>query len=143
MSEPSHAPFDQPSLKHGQFCWTEIASSDAGKCREFYSEIFGWKFLHEGGPDAGLPYHEFSTGGNEPVGGMYAINPEWFDGNPPPPHFMSYVAVDDVDQNAKVAEELGATITRGPMDVPGVGRMCILQDPTGAMIATFKFTNKG
>ena len=45
MSEPGHAPFDQTSLKHGEFCWTEIASTDAKKCKEFYSKIFGWKFL--------------------------------------------------------------------------------------------------
>jgi len=54
---------------------------------------------------------------------------------------MIYVAVDDVDENAKLAEELGAKIIRGPMDIPNVGRMAIIEDPTGAMIATFRMKN--
>ena len=72
---------------------------------------------------------------------VHQINPAWFGDNPPPPHFMTYVAVDDVDENSKLAQELGATIIRGPMDIPNVGRICIIQDPTGAMISTFRMKN--
>jgi predicted enzyme related to lactoylglutathione lyase len=122
--------------REGSFCWTEIASNDADKCVDFYANVFGWKF--KGGDAApGMDYREFSTGGDRPVGGLYQIDPAWFGNNPPPPHFMSYVAVDNVDEKARLATELGATIIRGPMDIPGVGRMAIIGDPTGAMIATF------
>ena len=126
--------------RQGSFCWTEIASNDADKCVDFYRNVFGWEF--KGGDAApGMDYREFTTGSDRPVGGLYQIDPKWFGDNPPPPHFMSYVAVDDVDENARVATNLGATIIRGPMDIPGVGRMAIIKDPTGAMIATF--TMKG
>ena len=54
---------------------------------------------------------------------------------------MIYVAVDDVDENAKLAVELGGTIIKAPMDVPNVGRMAIIQDPTGAMFSTFRMQN--
>ena len=138
MSQPEHEhpPIEFTQMKHGQFCWTEIASNDAEKCMDFYSNVFGWKFKKSDA--AGMQYNEFSTGGEQPVGGLYQIDPKWFGDNPPPPHFMSYVMVDDVDATTKKAEDLGATITRPPMDVPGVGRMSIIQDPTGAHIATFK-----
>lgn len=125
----------------GTFCWTEIASTDADACQAFYEAVFGWKFKG-GDASPGMDYREYTTGdGPAPAGGLYQINPEWFGGNPPPPHFMTYVAVDDVDANAQLANELGATIIRGPMDIPNVGRMAIIQDPTGAMIATFTMKN--
>jgi len=127
--------------RQGSFCWTEIASNDADTCTAFYDAVFGWEFKDGDAADPGMDYREFTTGGEQPVGGLYQINPAWFGDNPPPPHFMTYVAVDDVDENAKLAQELGGTIIRGPMDIPNVGRICIIQDPTGAMISTFRMKN--
>jgi predicted enzyme related to lactoylglutathione lyase len=126
--------------KTGSFCWTEIASSDAEKCMAFYSNVFGWNFKKSDATDGAFAYNEFSTGGDYPAGGLYQISPEFFGGEDkvPPPHFMSYVAVDDVDENAKLAVELGGKIIREPMDIPNTGRFAVIQDPTGGMIATFK-----
>ncbi len=129
--------------QQGSFCWTEIASNDADKCTAFYNAIFGWQFKGGDANNPGMDYREFTTGGENPVGGLYQINPAWFGDNPPPPHFMTYVAVDDVDENAKLAVELGATIIRGPMDIPNVGRMCVIQDPTGAMMSRFRMLGGG
>ena len=128
--------------QHGSFCWTEIASNDADKCQAFYEAVFGWSIKSGDASNTGVGYSEFSTDGGAPVGGIYQINPDWFGGNPPPPHFMIYVAVDDVDENAKLAEELGGKIHKGPMDIPNVGRMCIIEDPTGAMFSTFRMKNQ-
>ena len=125
-----------PLPKEGTFVWTEIASNDANKCQAFYNAVFGWNFK-SGNAATGMDYREFTTGGDNPVGGLYQINPEWFGGNPPPPHFMIYVAVDDVDKNAELAKELGGKVHK-VLDVPNVGRMAIIEDPTGAMIATFR-----
>ena len=122
--------------KQGEFVWSEIGSNDADKCQAFYKAVFGWQF-HKGQADPAMDYREFSPDGTRPVGGLYQINPEWFGGNPPPPHWMIYVAVDDVDANAEKAEQLGATVHK-KIDIPNVGRMAIIQDPTGAMIATFR-----
>ncbi|MEP6850906.1 MAG: VOC family protein [Acidobacteriota bacterium] len=142
MAEAASEMVGQHVPKHGEFVWTEIASNDAEKCKAFYTAVFGWKFKEstsasdsEGG---GMKYDEFSTVSDHPAGGLYQIDPKWFGEMVPPPHFMTYVAVDDVDENAKFAAEIGGTIIRGPMDIPNVGRMAIIQDPTGAMIATFK-----
>ena len=125
--------------QQGEFVWTEIASNDADTAQAFYEAVFGWTFK-SGNAAPGMDYREFSTGEDRPIGGLYQIDPEWFGGNPPPPHFMIYVAVDDVDQNAELAEELGATVHK-KIDIPNVGRMAIIQDPTGAMIATFTMKN--
>lgn len=123
----------------GSFCWTEIASTDAAKCKEFYSNVFGWTFQDSQASTDGFAYHEFSAAGGYPAGGLYEISHEICgEGELPPPHFLSYVAVDDVDANAKLAEELGGKIIKAPMDIPNTGRFSIIQDPTGGMIATFK-----
>jgi predicted enzyme related to lactoylglutathione lyase len=126
--------------RHGKFVWTEIAANDVDKCQTFYENVFGWEF-HKGQADPAMDYREFAvTGGERPDGGLYQIDPEWFGGNPPPPHYMTYVAVDDVDASADLATSLGANVHK-IMDVPNVGRMAIMQDPTGAMIAIFKMKN--
>jgi predicted enzyme related to lactoylglutathione lyase len=138
MAEQASEMAGWPVPKQGAFVWTEIASNDADKCQAFYEAVFGWEFKTGDNSNSGMDYREFSTGADRPEGGLYEINPDWFGGNPPPPHYMTYVAVDDVDANAKLATDLGATIIRGPMDIPNVGRICIIQDPTGAMISTFK-----
>ena len=140
MSQPEHEhpPIESTPMNHGAFCWTEIATNDAEKCIRFYTNVFGWSFQKGDGAE-GMAYNEFSTGGDQPVGGLYQIDPQWFGGNPPPPHFMNYVMVDDVDASTTKAAELGATVVRGPMDVPGVGRMAVIADPTGAHISLFKW----
>lgn len=122
--------------ENGSFCWTEIASNQAKKCKEFYKEVFGWQFK-ESKPTDGLEYMEFTTGGSEPVGGLFDMKPEWYGGTPPPPNFTVYVAVDDIDANAKKAEELGGKIVSPPQAIPGVGRFCVIEDPTGAKFATY------
>lgn len=127
--------------KPGTFCWTEIASSDADKCMAFYTDVFGWEFQTGDPSNTGMDYREYTTpGGTYPAGGLYELTSEMCPpGQPlPPPHFMTYIAVDDVDENAKLATELGGTIIHGPMDVPNVGRMCVIKDPAGATFSTFR-----
>jgi len=125
-------------LGHGEFCWTEIAATDAKKCMDFYTNVFGWKFQNSDAITDGFAYHEYSTGGGYPAGGLYQITPDMFPEGAPPPHFMTYVAVDDVDEYANKATELGGTIMHGPSDIPNTGRFAIIQDPTGAMFSIFK-----
>src|SRR5258707_5693544 len=125
MAEAASEMAGQPVPKHGEFVWTKIASNDAEKCKAFYSAVFGWKFKEStsatSSDNQGMKYDEFETISDRPVGGLYQIDPKWFGEMVPPPHFMTYVGVDDVDKNAELAAELGGTIIRGPMDIPNVG----------------------
>lgn len=140
MSQEASEMAAQAGPEHGSFCWTEIATTDAAKCMEFYKNVFGWQFKVSDATDGAFPYHEFSTGGDYPAGGLYELTKEMCaEGEDlPPPHFLTYIGVDDVDENAKQAEALGGKIVRPPMDIPNTGRMAVIADPTGAMFATFK-----
>ena len=118
--------------KHGEFCWTEIATANLEKCKPFYSEIFGWNIKASENTDIGMEYLEFGSNEGTSCGGMFEMKEEMYGGNMPPPHFMNYIAVDDVDETARQAFELGGKVIVPPMEIPNVGRFCVIQDPTGA-----------
>lgn len=124
--------------KHGQFCWTEIATDNLEACKTFYSEIFGWEFKQSDATGMDMEYLEFGTNPRN-SGGLFQMKPEWYGGETPPPHYTVYVAVDDVDETARKAFDLGGTIVSPPMDIPNVGRMCAIKDPTGATFSIFKW----
>lgn len=60
-----------------------------------------------------------------------------------PPHWAVYHAVDDVDARVAKCVELGATIVVPAMDVPNVGRMCLICDPQGAHLWLYKDAQGG
>ncbi len=120
--------------KHGEFCWTEIATDDAQACRTFYAEVFGWQFKNSDATGRDLEYLEFGTDAGHQFGGLFQMNPAWYGGEMPKPHANIYVAVTDVEAAAGKAVALGGTVLGEPMDVPNVGRMSEIKDPTGARI---------
>ena len=133
MSENTAAEQVFEGLKHGEFSWTEIATDNAETCQTFYTEVFGWQFKKsEATGMENFDYLEFSTDGKNFMGGLFQMNPEWYGGEAPKPHSNIYVSVDDVDETASRAFDLGGTIVSPPADIPNVGRFCEIQDPTGA-----------
>jgi predicted enzyme related to lactoylglutathione lyase len=58
-----------------------------------------------------------------------------------PPHWQSYVTVADVDATAAAVPKAGGTVLAGPFDVMDAGRMAVLADPTGAVIAAWQPKN--
>jgi predicted enzyme related to lactoylglutathione lyase len=123
--------------QHGAFSWCELMTTDVDGAKRFYSELFGWQF-EEVSP-AGVPYNIAKVGGAG-IGGIMAIPPK---AEGMPPHWGSYVTVDDIDVVVKTAQELGAEICIPPMDIPGVGRFCVFRDPQGASIAAITYTGAG
>ena len=123
---------EQDMPAHGAFCWNELATTDAGAAKKFYTELFGWKLKQS--QAAGMAYDEIVVGGRE-MGGIYQATAE--QGNTGS-HWVAYVAVDDVDASAGRVAELGGQVHVPPTDIPNVGRFCVIQDPTGASLALIK-----
>lgn len=117
-------------VPHGSICWTELGSKDVEAAKKFYTELLGWKLTES--KAAGMSYTEIVVG-EQHVGGMYQITAEC--GGDAPSHWMSYVAVDDVDEAARRVWELGGKVSVPPMDIPNVGRFCVINDPAGAAIS--------
>jgi hypothetical protein len=117
----------QSSSEHGNFYWNELVTRDPEKAKKFYDATIGWTF-------DGMPMPEgtywVAKMGDKPVGGLFSIGGLQWEGVPE--HWMSYLAVDDVDARVKKATVAGAKLMRPVFDVPGVGRIAILTEPGGA-----------
>ena len=124
-------PDEKPAV--GTFCWNELMTRDIQAARKFYSELIGWNPA-----DAGMPGMDYTLLkiGDKDAAGMMAMPDEV--PKEVPSHWMSYILVEDVDAAARKTTELGGAVIHGPQDIPGVGRFCIIQDPTGATVSLFK-----
>lgn len=114
---------------HGTFHWNELMTNDVESAKAFYAATLGWTFNQFGGPDF---TYWVCMAGETPVGGIMPLEgvaPEGAN-----PHWFSYVAVDDVDARVEAAKNAGGTLVRETFEVPMVGRIAIILDPTGARI---------
>ena len=128
---------------HGMFCWSEFAVADITKCRPFYEGVFGWHFTKSSSAEPEMEYLEFSSfGGDQNDGALYEMKPEFFGGHLPPSHIAQYVSVDNVDESVERAKALGGSVAFGPYDIPTVGRMAVINDPTGAAISLITLAAK-
>ncbi len=118
--------------KNGEFCWTEIVTNDLETCKSFYTNVFGWELQQSKATGEDFEYLEYNNPNSYPMGGIFKMTSEMCGGGEvPPPHFMNYIHVDNVDDFASKAFELGGKIVSPPMDIPNVGRFAVIQDPTG------------
>jgi hypothetical protein len=60
-----------------------------------------------------------------------------------PPHWIGYVAVDDVDSVVGRIKQLGGAVHVPPTDVPSISRFSIVADPQMATLALVKGLNAG
>lgn len=117
------------SDQHGTIHWTELNTNDVDAAKAYYAKICGWSFdsmpMEQGG--------EYHVGriGDQMIAGIFDLSamPEMKDMLS---HWLTYLAVDDVDAAAAETRAIGGQIYRAPWDVPGVGRVAIVADPTGA-----------
>jgi uncharacterized protein len=112
----------------GAFSWNELASPDLDASKAFYSSLFDWTVEpFEGGPQ---PYLTIKNGdGNN--GGIRELKSPG-----PPPHWLVYFAVDDIDEGLAKVEQLGGTKHAGPIDI-GVAKIAVVADPQGAIFALY------
>lgn len=132
MAQKKPARKKSPPSVQGTYVWHEIYSPDAEAAQKFYSDLIGWKMKSmDMGPSG--EYRMFGRGRKD-VGGAVSTKAPPFKGMPP--HWLTYIGVDDVDATCKQAKKLGAKVMMEPMNVPP-GRMAVLTDPQGAAFAVF------
>jgi predicted enzyme related to lactoylglutathione lyase len=117
----------------GTFCWADLGTPDAAAAKRFYTGLFGWRFEDRPmGPDA--TYTMFSLQGKS-VAALYQQEPQ----QPGmPPHWLSYISVDSAADVAHRTRELGGTVLMEAFDVLDVGRMALIQDPSGGVVALWE-----
>lgn len=110
------------------FVWNELATSDPERARRFYGDVLGWTF-----EPFTLPSGDYwvASAGDALAGGIGGLQT-----GPPgttTSTWTSWIGVDDVDAVVTRAVASGGLVIEPPTDVPEVGRVAILRDPTGAL----------
>jgi len=119
----------------GSFCWFELATTDQNAAKKFYTSLFGWAVDDSPiGPDDF--YSMFKLDGRN-TGAAYTMRKEQR-AQGVPPNWMLYISVADADQAVSKAAQLGATVLAPAFDVLDVGRMAVIQDPTGAIFSVWQ-----
>ena len=111
------------------FVHLELNTPDLAKAKQFYGQLFGWQFEDMDMGPAGT-YSTFKVDSG-PGGGMTSMpggNNGW----------LAYVGVDEIHAATGKARSLGANILFDSHEIPSVGWMSILTDPTGCAIALFQ-----
>jgi uncharacterized protein len=120
---------------HGTFSWPELSTSDQKAGVAFYRSLFGWD-VNEMPTGPNETYSMFQIRGKS-VGAAAGQRPEERQQGVPP-HWNAYVTVSNADEAVKRAQSLGGKVLAPAFDVMDVGRMAVLQDPTGAVFQVWE-----
>ncbi len=126
------ANFEMP--KAGDICWRELRTKNLPAAIEFYSKLFGWELPQT--KVTPMDYKEIVVNGTA-HGGMMSMEGE--DWGELPSHWATYVAVDNADETLAKITANGGSIHVPAFDAPGVGRMAMVADPSGAAFAIIQF----
>ena len=141
--------------EHGALNFNGLNTRNVEGAKEFYGAVFGWNVLDLPGgaqmwtlPGYGDHLEAITPGLREQVaevGGpvgfedvVASINALGDDQPDTPAHWSVTFGVDDADEAAEKATELGGKVIAPPMDLPWV-RMTVLSDPAGATFIASKF----
>ncbi|MEM7471613.1 MAG: VOC family protein [Pseudomonadota bacterium] len=117
------------SEMHGTVHWTELNTHNIKAAKAYYADVCGWSF--DTMPMEGEGEYTVGRLGEQMVAGLFDISaiPEMKD---IPSHWLTYLAVDDVDAAVSATKAMGGQVYREPWDISGVGRIAIVADPSGA-----------
>ncbi|GAC1341793.1 MAG: VOC family protein [Acetobacteraceae bacterium] len=109
--------------------WHELMTKDWEAAFGFYSGLFGWTRgqTMDMGPMGS--YQLFAVDGVDQGGMMNSPDPARH------PSWLLYFKVDGLDAAQRRAEQAGASVVNGPMEVPGGSWIVQCRDPQGAMFA--------
>ena len=121
------------------FVHIELNSTDQARAKDFYGQLFDWEMkdmpLPGSSPDAGEVYTTIAVGGGTGGGIMRQMMPNAHS------FWLPYALVKDIHAATSKAASLGAVVMKDVSEVPGMGFLSIIKDPTGALLGLWQFTN--
>jgi predicted enzyme related to lactoylglutathione lyase len=140
--------------EHGTLNFNGLNTREAERAKSFYGSVFGWETLSLGGAgmwrlpgygdfleqtDPGIRKRMADTGAPEGFEDVVAtLNPIGDEQPDVPAHWSVTFGVNDADETADRAAELGGQVVLPPLDAPWV-RMTIISDPQGATFIASQF----
>ena len=119
----------------GTFCSVDLATTDPAGAMAFYGELFGWEAEAVPGGEE-TTYTMITLDGDE-VCAVYKAHGDWGEGVSPS-HWFSSVSVESADATAARAVELGGAALGEAFEVFDMGRVAVIQDPTGAVFGAWQ-----
>ena len=119
----------------GKFVWREQVSDDPEQAKAFYTQLFGWST--ETFKPGEIDYTMIAAGGN--MHGGFSKAQE----GAPPPHWLSHIHVENMDETVQKAKDAGGKLAAGPFDMTNVGRMAIIGDPQGGYVGVYQPEGEG
>ncbi|MFG2818578.1 VOC family protein [Kitasatospora sp. NPDC048365] len=133
--KPGKSPGLEAVDRPGSLNWVELYTTDAAGAREFYQRVFGWRYDDTELPDGGGTYSMITPAG-QPMermhGGLMELPAEALVLTGGRPYWHPVFAVADCDTAVTASMAGGGSVQMGPDDTPGVGRLAVCLDPSGA-----------
>jgi len=113
--------------KPGSIVHIELHSADPAKSKQFYGEVFGWKFEE-------MPEMNYTLwrAENEPGGGIMKT----MEGRPP--QVLNYILAESVENTLRDIAGAGGIVIQPKMEIPGQGWWALFQEPGGTMMAIYE-----
>jgi uncharacterized protein len=132
--QPGSYPGIQLADAPGSLGWVELYTTDSTAAQTFYGTVFGWS-----GQDMELPgdggTYTMVTPRDQPAermfGGIMAV-PQMFSSGENRPYWHPVFGTADCDATVALVREKGGSVSMGPEDAEGVGRLAVCNDPAGA-----------
>jgi predicted enzyme related to lactoylglutathione lyase len=115
----------------GKFVWFDLLTNDVPGTKQFYGELFNWEF--EG---AASDTTVTIKNNGAAIGGIIKL--ERLDKNISESRWLSYLSVADVDRAVNQFRESGADVLKEAGDVPDRGRVAVVKDPQGEILALLR-----
>jgi uncharacterized protein len=118
------------------FVHVELNTPDPEKAKAFYSKLFGWQL--EDIPNSAAPTGSYTMVkvGTGTGGGIMKQVPDG------PSGWLAYVEVKDIHAATQKAKSLGGKIMKDVTEVPGMGWLSFIRDPTGAILGLWTSKSK-
>ncbi len=118
----------------GSLGWVELYTTDATAAQNFYATVFGWTKQDMPMPGGGGTYTMLTPAGcgQERMHGGLMADPEMFASADSHPYWHPVFGTADCDATVALVKKHGGTVSMGPEDAEGVGRLAVCNDPAGA-----------
>lgn len=117
----------------GKFVWHDLLTEDLAGVKEFYGELLGWTFTTTDHPGYTLIWHD-----SRAIGGIVDMTKDGDDHDES--QWVSLLSVVDVDGAVQSTVAAGGEVHVGPIDIPDRGRLAVVSDPQGAVVAYLRAT---
>ena len=118
----------------GQFCWLDLAATDADSAKIFYRKLFGWTSHEQQANGGSFTRLRLS---DQDVGSIYQLRERLLD-HGMSSHWTPYVRVNDVKEAVQRAVVLGGTVIVDPFLVSGIAHIALVLDSVGALIGLWE-----